>query len=100
MKRIINKLIEAVIYSIVIHILIALMISERYRPPLYRMAGWGIFGATLIAILELLLGGEGSPVVYPLRKLTALIFALYAICFTGVMAFDGFGELLLRIIGR
>ena len=99
MKRVMDKVIEAVVYSIVMFVLICVMIDERWRAPLYALSGWAIFGATLLAMVELLLGGEDAPLANSLHKLTLLIFAAYAICFAGVMAFDGFGELLGRVLG-
>ena len=99
MKRVIYKLIEAVVYYIIMHILIAIMITERYRLPLYKISAWGICSVTLFTMIELLLGGDEAPFTNLFHKFTVLIFVIYAICFTGVMALDSFGELLLRIVG-
>lgn len=100
MKRVIDKLIEAVFYYIVMYILISVMINERYRPPLYKLSAWGILGATLFTMIELLLGGEDAPFANSLHKFTIFIFIIFAICFAGAMTFNSFGEVLLRIVGN
>ena len=100
MKRVFDKLLEAVIYYIVMYILISVMINERYRAPLYKMSGWGIFAATRFTMIKLLLGGDDAPFANSLNKLTILVFILFGICFAGAMTFNSFGEVLLRIVGK
>ena len=99
MKKVFGKLAEAVAYYIAMYLLISFLINERYRAPLYRMSAWWIFAAFLFAVIKLLLGGEESVFASVLNRLMVLIFIVYAICFAGTMAFNSFGEFLIRLFG-
>lgn len=100
MKKIFQKAIEAIIYCIIMNVLISMMIPVQYRAPLQAMSVWVVFAALLIAVLQLILGGEEGLFSNTLNKVRIFIFGIYIICFAGVMALDSFGELLNRLFAR
>ena len=99
-KKIIGKVVECVIYYIVMYVLICTIIHPGVRQPLLKLTGYAIAAALIIAIFQMILGGGDEYNIFNTigRRVTFIIVAIYAVCFLGCLAFESFGDVFKRIM--
>ena len=100
MKKVFHEVLRCIGYYILMYVVTAVMIPERARGPLNKISGLVILAALLINLFRLFLGGDNDTgfLATAGRKITFILFTAYALTLIACLVFDGFVDLLAKLV--
>ena len=101
MRNVFHEVLRCIGYYILMVVVTAALVPEKARGPLNKISGLVILAALLINLFRLILGGGNNDSGFLStagRRLTFILFTVYALTLIACLVFDGFVDLLANLV--